>query len=365
MTQLSPPASPMVPAPGRDTTNWQKIVAPYKIPDTRRSLWQIANTLIPYFLLWILMILASTISFWLTLPLVILAAGFLVRTFIIFHDCGHGAFFKERRRNEIVGFITGLLTFTPYFHWRHEHAVHHSSSGDLDRRGAGDIWMMTVQEYLAASPRQRFIYRVYRHPIFLFIVSPIILFLFLQRIPYKSMRPRERRSIWLTNVALLFGILAMGLLVGFGTFLALQVAVMWIAASTGVWLFYVQHQYEDVYWQRHEEWDYATAAVEGSSFYKLPRLLQWFTGNIGYHHIHHLSPRIPNYNLERCHNENPMFQIEPVTLRQSLGCMRYRLWDEENMRLIDWREFREMDVVEKPAGALPSLLPKERVDQAV
>jgi len=356
---MTPPVSP--PTPGRDTTDWQKIVAPYKVADTRRSLWQIANTLIPYVLIWVLMIQASKISIWLTLPLIVLAAGFLARAFIIFHDCGHGAFFKERRRNEIVGFITGLINFTPYFHWRHEHAIHHASSGDLDRRGAGDIWMMTIAEYEAASPRKRALYHFYRNPIFLFLISPILLFLIVQRIPWKSMRRRELKSIWLTNVALLAGTILMGLLVGFGTFIGLQVAVVWVTSSVGVWLFYVQHQYENVYWQRHEEWDYATAAVEGSSFYKLPRILQWFTGNIGYHHIHHLSPRIPNYNLERCHNENPMFQVEPVTLRQSLGCLRYRLWDEENMRLIDFQEYREM----VSARSQPAIRPGKTVDQTI
>jgi omega-6 fatty acid desaturase (delta-12 desaturase) len=338
--------------PHPNKRGWQSIVTKYQKPNLGRSLWQMANTLIPYVIVWYVMIQAVKVSYWLTLPLILLAAGLLMRNFIIFHDCGHGSFFSSRRANDIVGFVTGVLTFTPYFSWRHEHAIHHASSGDLDRRGHGDVWMMTVKEYLAASPWQRLVYRLYRNPLVLFVFGPVFLFLVLNRLPRRNVRPREQRNIFYTNLALLALIVAMSLLVGFQTYAILQVSVMAVAATLGAWLFYVQHQYEGVYWQPHETWDYASAALEGSSFYKLPRVLQWFTGNIGYHHIHHLSPRIPNYNLEQCHNENPMFQgVATITLRQSLGSLRYRLWDEANSRLIGYRELRQMGF--KPAGLEP------------
>ncbi len=324
-----------------ETRAWKTAVAPYQKPDLYRSLWQIINTLVPYLLVWVLMVPAFRISFWLALPLIILAAGFTMRAFIIFHDCGHGAFFSSRRANEIVGFVTGLVAFTPFFAWRHGHALHHSASGDLDRRGDGDVWMMTVNEYLASPWWRRAVYRVYRFPLVLFVISPLILFLFVHRIPTKG-RKREHRSVWLTNIALLMITILMSLLIGFKTYAILQVSILALAASAGVWLFYVQHQYEEVYWQRHNAWDYATAAVEGSSFYKLPKVLQWFTGNIGFHHIHHLSPRIPNYNLEPCHNANPELQVEPLTLLESFKCIRYRLWDEANFRLIGFGELKKI-----------------------
>jgi omega-6 fatty acid desaturase (delta-12 desaturase) len=323
---------------------WRPIIAKYQKPNLRRSLWQIVNTHIPYILLWVIMVQTIKISYWLTLPFIFLAAGFLVRNFIIFHDCGHQSFFASRRANDIVGFITGILSYTPYVAWRHDHALHHASSGDLDRRGNGDIWMMTVKEYMNASPKDQFIYRFYRDPFIQFLIMPIFAFLIFNRFPLNKMGPRERRSVFQTNVVLAIGIMLMGLLIGFKIFFVLQLSVAVIAASVGMWLFYVQHQYEGVYWEKHEEWDFARAAVEGSSFYKLPKILQWFTGNIGYHHIHHLSPRIPNYNLEACHREITMFEVKSITLWESLDCLRYRLWDEENERLIDFNELKEIAI---------------------
>ncbi|GIK56431.1 MAG: fatty acid desaturase [Chloroflexi bacterium] len=329
--------------------NWQKIVARYQVPDTRRSVWQIVNTLVPYFIVWALMIVALNVSFWLTIPLIILAGLLAVRIFIIFHDCGHGSFFESRRANEIVGFITGTLVFTAYYAWRHEHAIHHASSGDLDRRGHGDVWMMTVSEYQVASPGQRLVYRVYRNPLFMFMIGPLIMFLILNRYPVKARRLREVRSIYYTDLALVGIFIGMSFLIGFWNFVILQLLLLLVASSIGVWLFYVQHQYEGVYWQRHNEWNYAEAAIQGSSFYELPKVLQWFSGSIGYHHIHHLSPRIPNYNLQACHDENPPFQITPITLRQSFRCVRYRLWDEKNYRLIGFGDLRQMQP--GPAGS--------------
>jgi acyl-lipid omega-6 desaturase (Delta-12 desaturase) len=299
------------------------------------------NTLTPYAALWLLMHLTMGISFWLTALLVVLAGGFMVRIFIIFHDCGHGSFFKSRRANDVLGFITGVLTFTPYYQWRWEHAIHHSSAGDLDRRGTGDVWTMTVKEYVEASRWKRIAYRLARNPFVLFVLSPIFLFAVLQRFPSKGAPARERNSVHWTNLALLLVIAGMGFAMGFKTYLLLQLGVVAVAGTAGVWLFYVQHQFEGVYWERGENWDYCTAALKGSSFYKLPKVLQWFSGNIGFHHIHHLSPRIPNYNLEKCHKAEPLFQtVKPVTFWSSFKSLTFRLWDDQRCKLVGFRAAR-------------------------
>lgn len=307
-----------------------------------RALWQMLNTLIPYGILWYLMYLSLPVSYWLTAGLALVASGFLVRVFILFHDCGHGSFFKSRKANDALGFITGVLCFTPYHHWRWQHALHHASAGDLDRRGTGDVWTLTVEEYLAASRWKRFAYRLARNPFVLFVLAPLFLFLVLQRIPSRKAARRERNSVFLTNLALVAMGIGLGLLFGFKTYLLLQGGILLAAGVAGVWLFYVQHQFEGVYWERSQEWDYATAALEGSSFYKLPKVLQWFSGNIGFHHIHHLSPRIPNYHLEKCHNAEPMFQtVQAVTLLSSLKSLTFRLWDEQRRRLVSFRALKK------------------------
>ena len=328
-----------------DTSKWKEIVARYQKPSTGRAVWQIVNTLVPYAGLWYLMYLSLSVpyAYWLVVPLAILAGAFLVRAFIIFHDCGHGSFFKSAAANHILGAITGVLTFTPYYHWRWEHSVHHSSSGDLDRRGTGDVWTLTVQEYLESSRWKRFAYRLNRNPIILFVIAPIILFVFWQRIPKPKAGLRERLSVYWTNLGL--ALIAAGLIWAFGwkAYLIIQVIVLMVAGSTGVWLFYVQHQFEGVYWERGENWDYATAALKGSSFYKLPRVLQWFSGNIGFHHIHHLSPRIPNYHLEKCHEAEPLFQtVKPVTLFASFKSFTFRLWDEQRRKLVGYGHLRTL-----------------------
>ena len=321
---------------------WKEIVAKYQKPSTWRALWQIVNTLGPYLLLWYLMYRSLAVSWWIAVPLAILAGAFLVRLFIIHHDCGHGSFFKSRKANDILGFITGLLTFTPYYHWRWEHALHHASSGDLDRRGTGDIWTLTVLEYLEASRWKRFAYRLARNPVLLFVIAPLYLFLIKHRLPTLKASPRARHSVYWTNLAM-FGMAAgLGWFFGLKAYLLLQLVVMMVAGSAGVWLFYVQHQFEEVYWDRGREWDYTTAALQGSSFYKLPKVLQWFSGNIGYHHIHHLSPRIPNYHLEKCHQAEPLFQsVKPVTLFSSFKSFTFRLWDEQRGKLVGYRHLRD------------------------
>jgi omega-6 fatty acid desaturase (delta-12 desaturase) len=318
---------------------WLQAVARYRHPHHGRSIWQIINTLGPYVLLWVLMVKMLDVSFWITLALMPLAAGFLVRSFIIAHDCGHGAFFRSRRANTITGTITAFLAFTPYDQWRHEHAIHHASGGDLDRRGVGDIWTMTVAEYVAASKWQRFRYRMHRNPWVMLTIGALVQFMVLQRFPRRKMTRRELWSVWQTNLMIAATAVIMWLTVGIKTYLLIQVPVMFLAGMIGVWLFYVQHQFDGVHWSRHEEWDFATGAVEGSSFYKLPKLLQWITGSIGYHHIHHLSPKIPNYYLEKCYRENPIFQnVKHITLRSSLRCLHFRLWDEEEQRLVGFAD---------------------------
>ncbi len=323
--------------------DWKKIVVRYQTPSTGRAIWQILNTLVPYAALWYLMYLSLAVSYWLLVPLAMLAGAFMVRAFIIFHDCGHGSFFKSQRANHIWGAITGVLTFTPYYHWRWEHSIHHSSSGDLDRRGTGDVWTMTVQEYLESSRWRRFSYRLVRNPFILFVIAPLFLFLVWQRIPNRKASLRERLSVYWTNLALL--VIAGGLLWAFGwkAYLLIQLIVLMVAGSSGVWLFYVQHQFEGVYWERGENWDYATAALQGSSFYKLPKLLQWFSGNIGFHHIHHLSSRIPNYHLQKCHDAEPLFQtVKPITLFASFKSFTFRLWDEQRRRLVGYSHLRAL-----------------------
>ncbi len=322
---------------------WKEIVARYQKPSIPRGLWQIINTLVPYTALWCLMYFTVTISWWLTVPLAILAGAFMVRVFIIFHDCGHGSFLKSQRANHILGAITGALTFTPYFHWRWEHSLHHATAGDLDRRGIGDVWTLTVQEYLESSRWRRFAYRLARNPVILFLIAPLFVFLIKQRFAHAKADKRERRSVYWTN--LMVSVMVAGLISIFGlkAGLLLQLIVVGVAASVGVWLFYVQHQFEGVYWERGEEWDYTTAALKGSSFYKLPKILQWFSGNIGFHHIHHLSPRIPNYNLEKCHAAEPLFQtVKPVTLLSSLKSFTFRLWDEPSRKLVGYSHLRRL-----------------------
>jgi omega-6 fatty acid desaturase (delta-12 desaturase) len=329
------------------TPKWKEIVAQYQQPSLQRSLRQIINTLVPYVALWFLMYLSVRVSYWLTGGLMLLAGGFLIRVFIIFHDCGHGSFFKSRKANDILGCITGVLSFTPYYHWRWEHALHHATSGDLDRRGKGDVWTLTVQEYLDASRWERFTYRLARNPLILFVLAPVFLFLIKQRFSSKKAGRRERTSVYWTNLAVLAMGAGLSCLFGFKTYVLLQLGVLLVAGVAGVWLFYVQHQFEGVYWERRDEWNYYEAALQGSSFYKLPRILQWFSGNIGFHHIHHLSPRIPNYNLEKCHLAEPLFQtVKPVTLFASFKALTFRLWDEQRRKLVGFRAVKN-----RPRGA--------------
>jgi acyl-lipid omega-6 desaturase (Delta-12 desaturase) len=330
---------------------WKAIIAQYAVPSLPKSLWQVFNTLVPYFLVWYLMWRSLEVSYALTLGLSVIAGLLVVRLFIIFHDCGHGSFFRSKRANDFLGFITGMLTFTPYGHWRWQHSVHHATSGDLDRRGEGDIWTLTVQEYLEASPWKKFAYRLARNPLVLFVLAPLGIFLIYQRFPSPAAKGKDRLSVLWMNLALAAMVGAGCWLMGWKAYLMIQLPVTLVAGASGIWMFYVQHQYEDTYWEKRDNWDYTTAALEGSSFYKLPKILQWFTGNIGYHHVHHLSSRIPNYNLERCHHSHPMFQqVKPITLLSSLKCLSLRLWDEQSRKLVGYSHLKNLQRQDRAAA---------------
>ena len=319
---------------------WHPELARYAQPDQRRAIWQLVNTFVPYLGLWILMVytVKAGVSYWVTLGLAVVAAALLVRIFIFFHDCGHGSFFSSPRANTFLGYVTGILTFTPYHDWRVAHAKHHATAGNLDRRGVGDVWTMTVEEYRAAPRRTRIAYRLYRNPLIMFGLGPAVSFLVAQRFFRKGSKRRERNSVLITNVALLAILVVASLTIGLGTYLLIQLPIILIAGTLGFWLFYVQHQYEDVYWARNGVWDPVKAALEGSSYYKLPQVLQWCTGNIGLHHIHHLRPRIPNYKLQRCYDRVPAMQaVTPLTLSTSLRSLRMNLWDERQQKLVSFR----------------------------
>jgi omega-6 fatty acid desaturase (delta-12 desaturase) len=323
-----------------ERTDWRRTVEPYVGADARRATLQIISTLVPLALLmWgahALLQWSLPLGFLLALPI----AGLLVRTFVLMHDCAHGSFFQSRNWNDGVGFFTGVLTLTPFDQWRRDHAMHHASSGDLDRRGHGDVPTLTVREYRARSPRGRLLYRVVRHPLLLLLGGPIHLAIG-QRIRGKSAATgqRQRSNVLMTNVAIGAALAAAFLAVGWKSVLVVYLIPYYIAAMAGVWLFYVQHQFEDAYWQSHGEWNYYDAAILGSSHLQLPEPLRWFTGDIGLHHVHHVAPRIPNYRLQRCHDDNAVFQRAPkITLRTGTAALRLALWDEERQRLVRIRD---------------------------
>ena len=321
--------------------SWMEVVSRYNFSDPLKSWWQLINSIIPYLALWAAMIWRLQISYWLTLFLSIFAAGFLVRIFIIFHDCGHGSFFKSQRLSRIVGIITGLMAFTPYHKWHRDHKEHHATVGNLDKRGTGDVKTLTTEEFLKRSKWNQFRYRIYRNPIFLFGIAPFLVFVFQNRLTKKLMNTKEKWYLHLTNLALIAAILLMMWAIGWKAYLLIQLPVLYIAAIHGLWLFYVQHQYENVVWKRSNEWNYKDIALEGSSYFKLPKILQWFTGNIGFHHIHHLGPRIPNYKLPICYKENPIFQtVQPITFFSSLRSLKLRLWDEKRNKLVGFSAIR-------------------------
>jgi omega-6 fatty acid desaturase (delta-12 desaturase) len=331
--------------PDRETIEqWNAILAPYLGPDRRRSVTQLLTSVIPFIVLWYLAYRSLAVGYWLTLLLAIPTAGFLVRMFIIQHDCGHGSFFKSRTARDWVGRCIGVVLLTPYDYWKRTHAYHHAHSGDLVFRGFGDVDTFTVAEYLSWPKAKRLRYRVYRSPLVLFGIAPFYQFVLKHRYPPDI--PKEGwavawRSIWWTNLAIAVVVAVMAMIVGLVPFLMVQVPVTLIGSTAGVWMFYVQHQYEDTYWQWHEAWDYYDASLYGSSFLVLPKPLQWITGNIGVHHVHHMSARIPNYKLQQAHDENPEFHVvAKVRFSDTLKLINLALWDEESRKLIRFKDLK-------------------------
>ncbi|KRE55810.1 fatty acid desaturase [Paenibacillus sp. Soil750] len=328
-------------------TNLKKQVAPYEKSNTRASIKQLFNTLGPLIVLWVAAYISLSISYWITLPITIIASGFVIRTFIIFHDCCHQSFFKSRRANEIIGTMTGILTLFPYQQWKNSHSIHHATSSNLEKRGIGDMWVLTVDEYAASSVWVRIAYRLYRNPFIMFGLGPIFLFLFTNRFNTKGARRKERISTYMTNLSILALYGGLIWIIGWQSFVLVQAPIMFVAGLMGIWLFYVQHQFEDSYFEKEDEWSYVKAAVEGSSYYKLPKLLQWITGNIGFHHVHHLSPKVPNYNLEKAHNATPPLQkATTITIGTSLKSLNFKLWDEHNKTFVGYKNNKQVHLKE-------------------
>jgi omega-6 fatty acid desaturase (delta-12 desaturase) len=332
---------------------WNERLLPYCKADDRKAARQLAGTAGLFALAWWAMFESLSLGWWAPLLIAPFAAGLLVRLFIIQHDCGHGSFFSSRRVNDNVGFALGILTLTPYYWWKRSHAVHHGTSGNLDRRSVGDVTTLTVKEYLGLPWGRRLAYRLYRNPLVLLAVGPLWIFGVKHRVPYEtpwSWR-REWRDVLLNDAALAAIALVIWRTIGLGPFLLVHGPLFLISGAAGVWMFYVQHQFEDTLWERGADWDFFDAGLRGSSFYDLPRVLHWFTGNIGYHHVHHLASRIPNYELPRCFREvEELRQVPRLGLRQSVGCLRLKLWDEESMRLVGFPRSSSAH-----AGARPQL----------
>ncbi|UTM15562.1 fatty acid desaturase [Bacillus paranthracis] len=326
-----------------NTKNLEKQVAPYEKSTIKKSVWQLINTVVPFVVLWYLAYKSLSVSYLLALVPSLLAAGFMTRIFIIFHDCTHYSFFKSRRANRIVGTCMGVLTLFPFDQWGHEHAIHHATSGNLDKRGTGDIWTLTVDEYVAAPFRLRLAYRLYRNPFVMFGLGPIYVFLLKNRFNRKGARQKERMNTYLTNIIIVAVVAILCWAIGWQSFLLVHGTIFLIAGSVGIWLFYVQHTFEDSYFEEDKDWEYVKAAVEGSSFYKLPKILQFLTGNIGFHHVHHLSPRVPNYKLEEAHNNTlPLKNVPTITLATSLRSLRFRLWDEKSNNFVSFKDVKNI-----------------------
>jgi omega-6 fatty acid desaturase (delta-12 desaturase) len=324
------------------------LLVPYEQPRLTRSLLDIGTSVVPYLALSVVMyeLLSRGVSYLLVLLLAVPNAGFLLRTYILFHDCSHGSLLSSKRANAWLGTVFGLLVCAPFRRWRHDHAVHHATAGDLNRRGVGDIPTLTVAEYAARSARGRLAYRMLRNPLVMFGLGPIFAMMVGPRIFTRAQRPRMRRSVINTDLALLVIVGGLCWLIGWRDYLLVWMPPALLAGSAGIWLFYVQHQFEDTYWQDADSWSYADAALRGSSYLRLPKVLQFFTGNIGLHHVHHLSARVPNYNLQRAHDENPVFHDVPtLSLWDGMRAVRLKLWDEDGRRLVTFAQARRREQV--------------------
>ncbi len=339
-------AEPAKADPGQRLKSYDGILEAYRKPEWKRGIWQLVTTLTAYAVAWTLTYLSLQVSYWLTLAISIPTALLLVRVFILQHDCGHYSLLPSKKVCDTIGAMLGVFTFTPYYSWRREHAVHHACSGHLDRRGRhGEIFTLTIDEYRELGPVKKLGYRIFRNPLFLFGAAPFFQFVIYHRFPSRLAKTwkKERRSVMGTNLGMLAVYGTLCWLLGPLEVLLVQLPIIFIGAGAGVWLFYVQHQYEEAFWEREENWNYVDAAMAGSSYYRLPRVLQWFTGNIGFHHIHHLDSRIPNYHLPRCHHENTRLQSAPtLTLADTISCMNVALWDEQNRRMVSFAEARRM-----------------------
>jgi omega-6 fatty acid desaturase (delta-12 desaturase) len=328
-----------------DRSAWKAIIARYQGSDVAHSVFQVITTLVPLAVVFVVMYWSLGVSYWLTLLLSIPAAGLLVRTFIIMHDCTHNSFLPSRRWNDIIGYVTGVLTLTPFDQWRRDHALHHASSGDLDRRGHGDINTLTVREYLARDKWGRFKYRAFRHPFTLFGLGPLHLMIN-QRFRVAgsvATKDKQARGVWTTNFGIAVMIGVFGYFFGFKEVLMIYLPSIYLAAALGIWLFYVQHQFEDAYWEPHEDWDYVTSAIAGSSYFKMNPVLQWFTGSIGLHHVHHLGPKIPNYRLQAAHDENPLFHdVTVITVMSTFRLIGLTLWDEDSKQLVRFKDVAKL-----------------------
>lgn len=335
-----------------------KAVQPFAKSNKAKSIFQIINTIVPLIALWVFAYMIADTTIWGAIGVSVIASFFVVRTFIIFHDCTHGSFFKNKKANAIVGTIAGVLTMFGYSKWRIEHLLHHSSSSNLDHRGVGDIWMMTVEEYTEASKWKRLGYRLYRNPLVMFGFGPLYLVLVANRKNRKAAKRNERLNTYIINATLVIGYGVVIYFMGVSAFLAVAGVSMYIAGALGVWLFYIQHTFEDSYFEENSEWSYVKAAVEGSSYYKLPAVLQWLTGNIGFHHVHHLAPRIPNYELEQAHEKTPPLQhATTITLKLSIESLKYKLYDTENYNFIT---FKQLPKAVRKTSAKP-ILPIKKV----
>ncbi|WP_138420047.1 fatty acid desaturase [Aquibacillus sediminis] len=320
-------------------TQLRKSMNPFAKSDRKASVYQLMNTIPPFFLLWFLAYQSLSISPVITVGLSVIAAGFVVRIFIIFHDCTHQSFFKNKKANRVLGTITGILTHFAFEKWKRSHSIHHATSGNLDKRGTGDMWVMTIDEYVHASFWTRLCYRLYRNPFVMFGLGPIYLFFIDNRFNRKGAKQKERLNTYFINLCLVMVYTTLIWAIGWQAVLVIQGPILFVSGALGIWLFYVQHQFEDSYFENDQEWDYVKAAVDGSSYYKLPKLLQWITGNIGFHHVHHLSPRVPNYHLEKAHNSTPPLQkATTITLASSLESIHFRLYDEKNKTFVNFKE---------------------------